>query len=96
MKAIVQDRFGPPETLALREIDTPEVTDKTVLLRLHAAGVDAADLYMMRGLPYVARPIFGMLRPKTPVRGLDVAGVVEAVGSEVTLVKPRDKVFGVC
>ena len=96
MKAIVQDRFGSPEDLELREIERPEVGDSTVLLRVHAAGVDAADLFMMRGLPYVARPIFGIRRPKTPVRGLDVAGVVEAVGSEVTLVKPGDEVFGVC
>ena len=96
MKAIVQDDFGSPEVLELREIDAPEVGDSTVLVRVRAAGVDAADAYMMRGLPYIARPIFGLRKPKTPVRGIDVAGTVEAVGADVTQLQPGDEVFGAC
>ena len=96
MKAIVQDGFGATGALELREIDAPEVGDSGVLVRVRAAGVNAVDLYMMRGQPYIARPLFGWRRPKTPVRGIDVAGVVEAVGAEVTQLQPGDEIFGAC
>ena len=94
MKAITQDTYGSPEVLALREIDRPENGPGEVLVRVIAAGVNPADWAVMSGLPYIARPIYGLPRPKTPVRGTDVAGIVEAVGADVTRFAPGDEVFG--
>jgi NADPH:quinone reductase-like Zn-dependent oxidoreductase len=94
MKAIVQDRFGPPEVLELREIDEPEAGDDEVLVRVHAASVNPADWYAMAGVPYVARPSMGFRKPRTGSVGLDLAGVVAAVGGNVTRFRPGDEVFG--
>ena len=93
MKAIVQDRFGAPEVLELREIDQPEPGDDEVLVRVHAASVNPADWYAMTGTPWVARPQMGLRKPKSRL-GLDLAGVVEAVGGNVTRLEPGDEVFG--
>ncbi|HYU85520.1 MAG TPA: alcohol dehydrogenase catalytic domain-containing protein, partial [Kribbellaceae bacterium] len=78
MKAIVQDRYGPPDVLTLRDVDKPEPADNEVLVRIHAASVNARDWHVMRGDPYVARPSFGFARPKVKIRGTDFAGRVEA------------------
>jgi NADPH:quinone reductase-like Zn-dependent oxidoreductase len=94
MKAIVQDRFGPPEVLELREVDEPEVGDDDVLVRVRAASVNPADWYAMMGVPWVARPQMGLRRPRTTRLGVDLAGVVEAVGPNVTRFKAGDEVFG--
>jgi NADPH:quinone reductase-like Zn-dependent oxidoreductase len=94
MKAIVQDTYGSPEVLNLREIDTPEVGDDEALVRVHAAGVDRGVWHLMMGLPYLTRLAFGLRAPKTPVPGMDLAGVVEAVGGNVRGVEPGDEVFG--
>ena len=94
MKAIVQDRYGSAAVLESGDIETPEIGDDQVLLRVHAAGVNPADWAIMSGLPYIARPVYGLRRPKAGVRGTDVAGTVEAVGSKVTRFKPGDEVFG--
>jgi NADPH:quinone reductase-like Zn-dependent oxidoreductase len=94
MKAIVQDTYGTGEVLQFGEIDTPEIGDRDVLVRVVAAGVNPADWAIMAGLPYVARPVYGLPRPKTRVRGSDVAGIVEATGPAVTRFKPGDEVFG--
>ncbi|MDQ5875155.1 MAG: NAD(P)-dependent alcohol dehydrogenase [Actinomycetota bacterium] len=94
MKAIVQDEYGPAEGLELRDIDKPEIKDEEVLIRVHAAGVNVADWAVMSGLPYVARPVYGLRKPKNPVRGTDVAGTVEAVGTGVTRFQRGDAVFG--
>ena len=97
MKAIVQDTYGAPEVLELRDIDTPAVGDDEVLVRVRAAAVNPADWAIMGGLPYTARPVYGGLRkPKNRVRGTDVAGEVEAVGTSVTRFRPGDAVFGWC
>ena len=97
MKAIVQDRYGSTDVLELREIDRPVVGDDDVLVRVHAAGVDPGVWHLMTGLPYLVRIMgFGLLRPKTGVRGMDVAGRVEAAGRNVTRVRPGDEVFGTC
>ena len=97
MKAIVQDTYGAPEVLELRDIDTPAVGDDEVLVRVRAAAVNPADWAIMGGLPYIARPVYGGLRkPKNRVRGTDVAGEVEAVGTSVTRFRPGDAVFGWC
>jgi NADPH:quinone reductase-like Zn-dependent oxidoreductase len=93
VKAVVQDRFGPPEVLEFREIDQPAVGDDEALVRVHAASVNPADWFAMTGTPYLARPQMGLRRPKARL-GLDLAGVVEAVGGNVARLKPGDEVFG--
>ena len=94
MKAITQDTYGSATVLEARDIDMPEIGDGQVLIRVEAAGVNPADWAIMSGLPYVARPVYGLRRPKAGVRGTDVSGTVEAVGSGVTRFKPGDEVFG--
>jgi NADPH:quinone reductase-like Zn-dependent oxidoreductase len=94
MRAIVQDRFGPPDVLELREIDEPRVGDGDVLVRVRAASVNPADWYAMTGTPLVMRPTAGLRKPRTNRPGLDLAGVVAAVGGDVTGFKPGDEVFG--
>jgi NADPH:quinone reductase-like Zn-dependent oxidoreductase len=97
MKAIVQDTYGPPDVLQLREIDMPTIGGDEVLVRIHAAGVDQGVWHLMAGLPYLIRIAgFGLRAPKNPVRGYDVAGRVEAVGENVTRFQPGDEVFGTC
>ena len=97
MKAIVHDAYGPPEVLELRDIDKPVVGDDDVLVRVHAAGVDPGVWHLMTGLPYLVRIMgYGLRKPKTRVRGMDVAGRVEAVGKNVTQLQPGDEVFGAC
>jgi NADPH:quinone reductase-like Zn-dependent oxidoreductase len=97
MKAIVQDTYGAPEVLELREIDRPVPSDDEVLVRVHAAGLDRGVWHVMTGLPYLIRvvvPTLGLRGPKVPVRGMDLAGRVEAVGGNVTRFRPGDAVFG--
>ena len=95
MKAIVQDRYGGLETLQYTDIDRPVPTDDEVLVRVHAAGLDRGVWHVMAGLPYLIRLVgFGLRRPKVRVRGMDVAGTVEAVGANVTGFQPGDEVFG--
>lgn len=95
MKAIVQDRYGTVDALELREIDRPQVGDDEVLVRVHAAGVDPGVWHLMTGLPYLIRIAgYGFRAPKSPVRGNDVAGRVEAVGKGVNQFQVGDEVFG--
>ncbi|MER6313303.1 NAD(P)-dependent alcohol dehydrogenase [Streptomyces sp. NPDC001581] len=94
MKAIVQDRYGSPDVLELREIGRPVAGDHEVLVRVRAAAVNARDWHLMRGDPYLARLVLGFGGPKAKVRGTDFAGVVEAVGKDVTRLRPGDEVFG--
>jgi NADPH:quinone reductase-like Zn-dependent oxidoreductase len=94
MKAIVQDRYGPPDVMAFREVDQPVPADNEVLVRVHAASVNARDWHIMRGDPYVARLGLGLRRPKPQIRGTDFAGTVEAVGRDVTRLRPGDEVYG--
>jgi NADPH:quinone reductase-like Zn-dependent oxidoreductase len=96
MKAIVQDGYGPPEdVLELKDIEAPVVKDDKVLVRVHAASVHADVWHVVTGLPYVLRIMgAGLRRPKNPVPGTDVAGVIESVGAKVTRFQPGDEVFG--
>jgi NADPH:quinone reductase-like Zn-dependent oxidoreductase len=97
MKAIVQDTYGAPEVLELRDIDRPVPSEGEVLVRVHAGGLDRGVWHIMTGLPYLIRivvPTLGLRRPKAPVLGMDVAGRVEAVGDNVTRFRPGDAVFG--
>ena len=94
MKAFVRDRYGSPDVLELREVDPPELTDEGALVRVHATSVNALDWHGLRGKPYVARLGDGLRRPKSSVLGVDVAGVVEAVGPSVTDLKVGDRAYG--
>jgi NADPH:quinone reductase-like Zn-dependent oxidoreductase len=95
MKAIVQKSYGPPErVLRLADVDRPPVGDDDVLIRLRATSVNTPDWITVTGVPYILRLKSGLRRPRTPVRGTDVAGVVETVGEEVTDLRPGDEVFG--
>ena len=94
MQAIVQDKYGSTAVLEARDIDVPVIGDQEVLIRVRAAGVNPADWAVMSGLPYIARPVYGLPRPKARVRGTDVAGVVESIGSGVTRFRVGDEVYG--
>ncbi|MGH2659991.1 MAG: NAD(P)-dependent alcohol dehydrogenase [Actinomycetota bacterium] len=97
MKAIVQDRYGSPDVLELREIDRPTVKDEEVLVRVRAASVHPDVWHVMRGVPYVLRIMgAGVRTPKSRVPGTDLAGHVESVGRNVTRFQPGDEVFGQC
>jgi len=94
MKAIVQTGYGSPDVFELREIEKPVVDDDGVLVRVRAASVNALDWHLMRGIPSVIRLTTGLRRPKSPVPGVDVAGHIEAVGTNVTRSRPGDEVYG--
>jgi NADPH:quinone reductase-like Zn-dependent oxidoreductase len=96
MRAIVRDAYGAADALELTDVATPEIADHEVLVRVHAAGVDRGVWHVMTGLPYPIRLAgYGLRAPKTRVLGADLAGVVEAVGSDVTRFGPGDEVFGI-
>jgi NADPH:quinone reductase-like Zn-dependent oxidoreductase len=94
MRAILQDRYGPAEVLQLGRVERPVPKDDEVLVRVHAAGVDPGVWHLMTGLPYPIRLGYGLGKPKTRVRGQDVAGQVAAVGAKVTRFRPGDELFG--
>ncbi|BAZ05565.1 NAD(P)-dependent alcohol dehydrogenase [Calothrix sp. NIES-3974] len=95
MKAIVQYEYGSPDVLKLEEVDRPVIFDKGVLVKVRGAAVHAGDWHLMRGKPFFIRFIYGGLgKPQTQILGCDVAGVVEAVGRDVTQFQPGDVVFG--
>jgi NADPH:quinone reductase-like Zn-dependent oxidoreductase len=94
MMAVVQDTYGSPDVLELRDIDEPKIKDDQVLVHVHAASVNPADWHLLRGKPYIARLQLGLRKPKDRVLGCDVAGRVEAVGRNVTMLRPGDEVFG--
>lgn len=93
-KAIVQYKYGSPDVLELREIEKPVVDEDGVLVKVRAASVNALDWHIMRGVPGLVRMTEGLRKPKIPIRGVDVAGLVEAVGKNVTQFQPGDEVFG--
>jgi len=96
MKAVVRRRYGSPDVLRLEDIDKPVVKDGEVLVRVHAAGVDRGVWHLMAGRPYLMRIAgFGLRAPKNPTVGMELAGVVEAVGDNVTRFQPGDDVFGI-
>ena len=96
MKAIVRYRYGSTDVLELRDVEMPLVGDDDVVVRVRAAGVDQGVWHVLAGLPYPIRVAgFGLRAPKNPVLGADVAGVVQAVGKEVSGFRPGDEVFGI-
>lgn len=94
MKAIVQDSYGSPDVLDLAEIATPDIKPTEVLVRVRAGAVNPLDWFTLTG--GVGRLFLGVRRPKFRVRGVDLAGVVEAVGQDVTRLRPGDEVYGGC
>jgi NADPH:quinone reductase-like Zn-dependent oxidoreductase len=94
MKAITQDRYGPPEVLELRDVEAPVPGDGEVLVEVRAAGVEPGVWIFMTGSPYLARLGSGLRRPRVAVRGREFAGTVAAVGPGVTAFKPGDEVYG--
>jgi NADPH:quinone reductase-like Zn-dependent oxidoreductase len=94
VRAIVHDRFGPPEVVELHEVEKPEVSDDGVLVRVRASSVNRADWYALVGRPWFARPTMGIVSPKQQTLGGDFSGIVEAIGKDVTDLQPGDEVFG--
>ena len=94
MKAILQERYGRADVLALQDVDLPVPAAGEVRVAVRAASVNAADWHIMRGDPYLARLTIGLGRPRAKVRGRDFAGVVDAVGADVTRLRPGDEVYG--
>ena len=95
MRAIVQDAYGSADVLRLARISPPEIAASEVLLRVHAAGLDRGAWHLMTGRPYLLRLVFGIGKPKNPVRGREVAGTVVAVGPAVTRFSAGDDVYGI-
>jgi NADPH:quinone reductase-like Zn-dependent oxidoreductase len=93
MKAFVYEKYGSPDVLEIQEIDRPTVSDRDVLIRVHASCVNAADWHFLTGTPWVLRLVAGLSRPKRRILGLDAAGTVEAVGEKVVGVQPGDDVI---
>ena len=96
MKAIVRDRYGRPDVMALQDVERPDLVDDGVLVRVRASSVNPVDWYEVTGTPWIARPMMGLRRPKSRGTGHDFAGTVEAVGKDVTDLQPGDDVFGLC
>ncbi|NYE94537.1 NADPH:quinone reductase-like Zn-dependent oxidoreductase [Psychromicrobium silvestre] len=97
MQAIIQERYGSAEVLEFRAVKKPTPQPDEVLIKVHAAGVDRGTWHLMEGKPYLLRIFgYGLRRPKVTIPGHDVAGIVEAVGTEVTKFNVGDVVFGTC
>ena len=95
MRAVVHDRYGPPDVLRLAEVETPVPKEDEVLVRIHATTVNRSDCGWRAPHPFFSRIFTGLLRPKRPILGSELAGVVEAVGPAVTSFEAGDEVFGV-
>jgi len=98
MKAVVYERYGPPEVLQLQEVDEPTPKDNEVLIKTHATTVTSGDwrvrsLNVPAGFGFMTRLVFGVSRPKQPILGTELAGVIESVGNDVKKFKVGDQVF---
>jgi NADPH:quinone reductase-like Zn-dependent oxidoreductase len=94
MKAIISNKYGGPEVLGLNDVPKPVPNDDQVLVKVHAASLNKANLILLKGKPYLVRLVFGLTKPKHPIPGCDIAGKVESVGKNVTQFKPGDEVYG--
>lgn len=94
MKAVICTKYGSPDVLKMVEVEKPAPGPAEVLVRVHASAVTTADTMMRSGTPVFARLFLGLKRPKNPLMGTGFAGVVEAVGADVTGFRPGDRVFG--
>jgi NADPH:quinone reductase-like Zn-dependent oxidoreductase len=93
MKAFIYEKYGPPETLRMAEVDKPSPDADEALVKVLAVSVNAADWHLVRGKPLFSRATLGLLRPRHQILGVDIAGQIEAVGSGVTRFKPGDEVY---
>lgn len=93
MKAIVQNAYGSADVLEFKEVAKPAIGDRDVLVRVHAAGLNAGDYFTLRGRPWLIRMTMGLRKPDNHIPGWDVAGTVDAVGPNVTMFQPGDEVY---
>ncbi len=96
MKAAVYYRYGPPDVIQISDVEKPVPNDDEVLIKVRAASANPLDWRVMRGKPYIIRAMTGLRKPKDMRLGVDLAGQVEAVGGNVTQLRPGDEVFGAC
>lgn len=93
MKAVVSNKYGPPDVLELTEVEIPQPKENQVLVKIQAASLNYGNLVLLKGQPFLARFVFGLLKPKYAIPGGDIAGRVEAIGKNVTKFQPGDEVF---
>ena len=94
MKAAVYEAYGPPEVVQIKEVAKPIPGKNELLIKMHATAVNSGDARMRRADPFIIRLVFGLFKPKKPILGVDISGVVEAVGHEVSKFQVGDEVFG--
>ncbi len=94
MKAIIYEKYGPPDVLQLKEVDKPVPEDNEVLVKVYAASANPLDWHFMRATPFVMRFVSGLRKPKNKILGADIAGQVEAVGKNVKQFQAGDEVYG--
>jgi NADPH:quinone reductase-like Zn-dependent oxidoreductase len=94
MKAIIYTKYGSPDVLHLEEVEKPTPKDNEVLVKVQAASLNAGDWHALRGTPFLQRLESGFPRPKNQILGADVAGIVEAVGENITQFQPGDEIYG--
>ena len=94
MKAIVYQKYGPPDVLELKEVEKPIPKDNEVLIRVCAATIGISDVMTRKGAPFLTRFFTGIIRPKNPISGAEFSGEIEAIGNDVKRFKKGDQVFG--
>ncbi|TDO73396.1 NADPH:quinone reductase-like Zn-dependent oxidoreductase [Halanaerobium saccharolyticum] len=94
MKAAYRKKYGPPDSLKIKELEIPKVKENEILIKVHAATVNRTDCAVLSGSPYIMRLFTGLLKPKLPITGTDFAGKVEAIGNKVSSFKVDNRVFG--